>query len=411
MLTVSENKRHLLKDGKPWFWLGDTAWHLAHYLTLEEATHYFGVRHQQGFNLSMFVLLAENDALTRPNRQGDFPLHDQDPAKPNEKFFAHIDQVVEACNDHNIVAGLLPTWGCYWNPKWASTPTIFNPTNARTYGKFLGERYKDKKLVWILGGDRPVENEAHLQILRAMAEGLAEGDKNAHLMAYHVSGGSLSTDFTPQEAWLDIDSFQTGHMKNGAGSDAYIDRGYPRQPTRPILELEPAYENHPQMLEGWVPDKDRFNAWRVRRDFYTAILAGACGHTYGCHDIWQMHDPKTHPIINESDTPWQKALNLPGASQLQAGKSFFEKNGFPNFTPAQQIITEGQGEDLHRARLATTPNGALLYLPSPRPIKLDRPIKNIEGFDPVNLTLLETNSLTDLSTSKEGDLLLRLTFN
>lgn len=40
-LSVSANKRFLItKDGKPFFWLGDTAWELFHRLSREEADKY-----------------------------------------------------------------------------------------------------------------------------------------------------------------------------------------------------------------------------------------------------------------------------------------------------------------------------------------------------------------------------------
>jgi len=34
--SISANKRFLLKDGKPFFWLGDTGWELFHRLDLQE---------------------------------------------------------------------------------------------------------------------------------------------------------------------------------------------------------------------------------------------------------------------------------------------------------------------------------------------------------------------------------------
>ena len=34
---------------------------------------------------------------------------------------------------------------------------IFNKDNARTYGEFLGKRYRDKGIIWIIGGDRSPE--------------------------------------------------------------------------------------------------------------------------------------------------------------------------------------------------------------------------------------------------------------
>ena len=48
-LKVSGNKRFLLTDdGKPFFWLGDTAWELFHRLNRDEADHYLRTRAEQG---------------------------------------------------------------------------------------------------------------------------------------------------------------------------------------------------------------------------------------------------------------------------------------------------------------------------------------------------------------------------
>lgn len=41
--TVSINKRFLVKNGKPFFWLGDTAWELFHRLNREEAVQYLKI--------------------------------------------------------------------------------------------------------------------------------------------------------------------------------------------------------------------------------------------------------------------------------------------------------------------------------------------------------------------------------
>src|SRR5688572_17900341 len=49
-LQVSSNKRFLqTADGRPFFWLGDTAWELFHRLNREEATQYLKNRSDKGF--------------------------------------------------------------------------------------------------------------------------------------------------------------------------------------------------------------------------------------------------------------------------------------------------------------------------------------------------------------------------
>src|ERR1035441_6134550 len=52
---------HLLEtvDGRPFFWLGDTAWELIHHTTREEASYYLHTRGRQGFNVIQTVVLSE----------------------------------------------------------------------------------------------------------------------------------------------------------------------------------------------------------------------------------------------------------------------------------------------------------------------------------------------------------------
>src|SRR5206468_12702448 len=61
-------------------------------------------------------------------------------------------------------------------------PEIFTPENARTFGAFVGRRYAEQPIIWIMGGDRPIESDEHRLIVRAMAEGVREGDGNRHVM-------------------------------------------------------------------------------------------------------------------------------------------------------------------------------------------------------------------------------------
>src|SRR4026208_402762 len=85
-LKVSENKRFLVKaDGKPFFWLGDTAWELFHRLNREDADRYLDDRARQGFTVLQAVALAELDGLNDPNAYGHRPLIENDPMRPDVK--------------------------------------------------------------------------------------------------------------------------------------------------------------------------------------------------------------------------------------------------------------------------------------------------------------------------------------
>jgi hypothetical protein len=108
---VSENKRFILRDGKPFFWLGDTAWELFHRLNTAEATYYFKKRSEQGFTVIQAVALAELDGLHTPNPNGDLPLLNDNPKEPNEKYFAHVDHLIDLAKSFGLTIALLPTWG------------------------------------------------------------------------------------------------------------------------------------------------------------------------------------------------------------------------------------------------------------------------------------------------------------
>ena len=156
-LVVSDNHRFLqFEDGTPFFYLGDTGWEFFHRLTYKEAEKYLENRRQKGFTVIQAVILAEADGLEDANRNGDIPLIDNDPGKPNEDYFCLWIALSGLRKARAYSSDCLPTWGDKVDKAtWGTGPEIFNPENAYEYGKFLGERYKNfPNIIWINGGDR-----------------------------------------------------------------------------------------------------------------------------------------------------------------------------------------------------------------------------------------------------------------
>jgi hypothetical protein len=134
MLRISPNRRFIVRDdGTPFFYLGDTAWELFHRLTMAEAELYLRDRAAKGFTVIQAVALAELDGLRTPNMRGDLPLINDDPTRPNEAYFAHVDAVVDLAASLGLHIGMLPTWGDKWNQKWGVGPEIFTPERARLW--------------------------------------------------------------------------------------------------------------------------------------------------------------------------------------------------------------------------------------------------------------------------------------
>ena len=341
-LKVSSNKRFLLKEnGQPFFYLGDTAWELFHRLDRENADKYLQDRANKGFTVIQAVVLAELDGLRDPNPYGQIPLINNDPTKPNEEYFKHVDYIVNKAGALGLYIGMLPTWGDkIYKDKWGEGPEIFNPQNAEAYGKYLGNRYKNKPIIWILGGDRNPRNDQDIAIWRAMAAGIvagAGGNQDKVMMTFHPQpkekGGS-STWFH-NDAWLDFNMFQTGHCRF---SDVYdhISHDYNLANTKPTLDGEPIYEDHPVCFNA--KENGYSKAYDVRRAAYLDLFAGAFGHTYGCHAIWQMNDAKGKNI-NGPLGPWSEAINLPGSSHMSHVRALIESRPILDRVPDQSLIT------------------------------------------------------------------------
>ncbi|MFN8095471.1 MAG: glycoside hydrolase family 140 protein [Vicinamibacteria bacterium] len=341
-LKVSDNRHYLVtEDGKPFFWLGDTAWELFHRLSREDAARYLDDRAQRGYDVVQAVALAEFDGLVEQNAYGHRPLVDNDPTRPDVKegpandYWDHVDWVVDQANARGIYVGFLPTWGDKWNRKWGAGPEIFTPANAETYGEWLGRRYRDKGIVWILGGDRPVETDLHREILRATARGLRKGDGGAHLVTLHPTGGEGSSKYFPDEAWLDFHMRQNGHEPEYTGRYDQTRADWDRTPTKPVLDAEPIYEDHPISFDA--KKHGHSVATDVRRALYWDLFGGAFGHTYGHHSVWQMWTPERKPI-NDPLLPWTEAIAQPGAAQMQHGRRLLESRPFLTRVPDDSVI-------------------------------------------------------------------------
>ncbi len=373
-LRVSDNQRYLVHaDGTPFFYLGDTAWELFHRTDREEADLYLEDRAAKGFTVIQAVALAELEGLREPNSYGHRPLIENDPARPavkegpNNDYWDHVDYVVDKAESLGLYIGMLPTWGDKWNLKWGVGPEVFTPENAEAFGRWLGARYRDKPIIWILGGDRPIEKPIHLEINRAMARGIEAGDGGRNLMTLHPSGRRNSATEFHQDEWLDFNMIQSGHERPAKPNHAFMTENLAREPLKPTLDGEPCYEDHPLKGPVWNRRNEPgaylpwFDEYDVRRPAYESMLAGACGHTYGNHNIWQMWLPGREPI-SIARTPWPEALHHAGALQMKTMRGLFEARLFWKLVPDQSLVFHPAESEARCARL-TDGSSILVYLP------------------------------------------------
>ncbi len=340
-LRVAANGRFLEHaDGAPFFYLGDTAWELFHRLTRAEAEQYLENRRGKGFTVIQAVALAELDGLNTPNAHGDRPLRDNNPATPDTTtgsdpadaaqydYWDHVDYIVGLAQARGIYLGILPTWG-----RWVNDGPL-NASNARAYGRFIASRYATRpNIIWVLGGDR---NAAGFEtVWREMAAGIAEGDGGKHVVTFHPPGGNTSSAWFHNDAWLDFNMLQTGH---GRDTDVWnrIQAVYNLSPVKPVMDGEPTYEDHPisfNPANGYAIDID------VRKYAYWDLFAGAHGHTYGCHNIWQMYAPG-RTAVSWAHAYWYDSLDFAGAWDMMHVRNLLLSRPFFSRVPDQSLVAD-----------------------------------------------------------------------
>jgi hypothetical protein len=364
--SVSSNRRYLLKNGKPFFWLGDTAWELFHRLTREEADQYLKRRAEQGFTVIQAVALAEFDGLVDPNPYGNLPLVNNDPGRPVEAYFQHIDYIIDKAASYNLTIGLLPTWGDkVFKNTWGKGPEIFNRRNAKDYGKWIGNRYKNKdNIIWIVGGDRNPRDSNDVNIWRAMALGIMEATNNKAMISFHPQPCELgSATWFHKDDWLSFNMFQNGHCRDNNVYDK-IQAAYQLQPVKPVMDAEPIYEDHPVCFN--VKDLGTRNAYDVRKFAWLDLFAGAHGHTYGCHDIWQFYSTRRE-AVNGPHVYWQQAMELPGANQMVYVRKLLESYSLLDRIPDQSLIVENNSAPAERIQATRGDDYIFVYTAAGKP--------------------------------------------
>ena len=155
--------------------------------------------------------------------------------------------------------------------------------------------------------------------------------------------------------------YQSGHGGTGGKNYQVTTEGYQLDPPKPVLDGEPNYEDHPI---NWRPENGWFTSFDTRRAAWWSFLAGACGHTYGNHNIWQMWQPGREPI-SRARTPWRQALNQEGAFQMGYLAQFLQSLSWQDLEPGQKLIALGpntEGKDI-RAAIGKDRGMALIYSP------------------------------------------------
>jgi hypothetical protein len=375
-LRISENGRYFVKEGgAPFLYLGDTEWTLLQ-CTRDDVDTYLADRAAKKFTVVQ-ISVAGFDALKKMFVDGD-------PARPNEEYFRFLDYVVRKAESVGLYVALAPMWSNgYVRPEL----NVLNDATAFSYGKYLGTRYRDTSVIWILGGD--FFATGFEDIWRRMAAGLTEGDGGVHLRTYHPKSPRSSAQWFHAEKWLDFNMLQTGHTTLNRNYDL-VAEDWARVPVKPVVDGEGGYEG---IADGLAPGLT-IAAHDVRRIAYSAIFAGAAGYTYGGHGVWGYRSnpataapppqPAGAPNRHGPAPPWKEALQLPAGRQMQYLRALMESRPMLVRIPDQWLIANDPLGTTERMEACRGSDGsyAFIYTATGRKLKIrliDGPYPKLSG--------------------------------
>lgn len=148
-LKVSDNHRYLVyANGTPFFWLGNTSWLLPERLTRDEVEYYLTKEHEAGYNVEQIQVLNAIPTFNIYGMQANDESFDMQKFSRKDQYgyWEHLDYIVDFAASQGIYIAMDCIWG--------SQISKMTPEKATKYGKFLGERYKNKpNIIWMIGGD------------------------------------------------------------------------------------------------------------------------------------------------------------------------------------------------------------------------------------------------------------------
>jgi Protein of unknown function (DUF4038)/Putative collagen-binding domain of a collagenase len=390
-LKISANKRYFMtKDGKPFFWMGDTGWLLFVKCKREEAIQYLDDRKQKGFNVIQVMLI--HDINLGVNAYGDSALHNKNVATPNTTmgnsfaneneydFWDNVDFVIDEAAKRGMYMALVPVWG--GNVKY------INEEQGKSYADFLANRYKNKSnIIWLNGGD--IKGSDGLKVWNVIGNTIRAIDKK-HLITFHPRGRNSSSAWFHNEQWLDFNMFQSGHrsyaqdtnsnekLHYGEDNWRYANDDYNLKPTKPTFDGEPSYEDIPYGLHR--ANEPYWQDFEVRRYAYWGVFAGGCGFTYGHNSVMQFYTPGDSGISFFPKIKWQDGLKAAGAGQMRYLKKLLLSKSYFDRVPAQDLVIDN-GERYDRVLATRGKNYAMFYVYNGRNFKIKNEMFNWGASD------------------------------
>jgi len=376
-VRLSPDRHHLEHaDGTAFLYLGDTAWNGPMLAREEDWETFLDDRKAKKYSGIQFVTHAPWVAAFS-SRQGELAYTNLEYFPVNPRFFRQIDARIDAINDKGFLALPVLIWAAPFDDahKWNPGISLPEPQLIKI-ARYQVARYGAHHVLWILNGDGAYEGQV-AEKWKRIGRAVFSGKEHAPV-TMHPTGRDWPYETFRDEEWLDVVGYQSGH---NASADAcqWLHSGPParewrRQPTRPVVNLEPCYEG----LTAHHSNK-LWNARDVRRQCYWSMLnAPPAGLTYGAHGVWCWHEKEQVPLNHDwtgPAKPWHEAKDFEGSTNMQHLVECFSLLRWWQLRPDQDLLKaqpfpKDQTAFVSAARCESGEQ-AVLYLPTGCKIEID----------------------------------------
>ena len=375
-------------DGTPFLWIGDTVWNGLIRSDPADWERYLETRRAQGFSAVQFFSSQWRGLATDPAGEPSFV--ETDGFAPNPAFYQRLDPKVEAIARHGLLGYAIVVLSLYdEEPGWA-----WPAERLVRFARWLRARWAAYHVSWTLAGDggfagRRAE-ERFWPIGRAVY-----ADPPEPLVTMHPRGWTWVGPEFRGEPWVTFLSYQSCHSdlpdKVRWLPDGDAAHDWRTAPAKPIINLEPNYEDHPSYDSGI-----RFTAHEVRRAAYWSLLVTpTAGVSYGHYSLWAWAtepEPVGQGIRSQAAEvlqPWWTVLDTPGARSMTIVRRYLESGEWWRLRPAQEILLGQPGADdvLRFVTAGRTDDGrwTAIYLPLGGTVEVARAAadgRSARWFDP-----------------------------
>ena len=368
-LRVSENRRYLEHlDGTPFLWLGDTWWMgLCRRLSWPDDFQLLTAdRRAKGFTVIQIVagLYPDMPAFDeRGANEAGYPW-EEGYARICPAYFDMADLRIRWLVKSGLVPCIVGCWG--YHLPWLGVERM------KQHWRNLIARYGAYPAIWCMAGEAAMayylskDKEKDIEFQKngwtEVARYVRSVDPYRHPITIHPTRSGR--DQVVDDTVLDFDMLQSGHggYANMPTAAKHVVDAVARVPHMPVVEGEVCYEG---ILEGSREEVQRFLFW-------SCMLSGGAGYTYGANGIWQVntrdvpYGPSPHGA-SWGDRPWEDAYRLPGSAHIGLGKRLLERYDWWRFEPHQEWVEPCAGEKEYVAPFGAGIPGKVrvFYFPKP----------------------------------------------